>query len=174
MKYIFKHTVVTRVMHGIHLISMVLLILSGFYIYAPDSFRIFPSMDAARYVHFIFMYFIGWTLVYKFYYSIVTGEIKELIFTWKDAKELPKLIKLPLEINIIDVADFDSYHVKESFLILREKNLEGSEILAGQLGLDPNRSVFEPIENNTRTISATLVLGEDFEMILKRQNNKET
>ena len=92
----------------------------------------------------------------------------------KVARELPKLIKLPLEINIIDVADFDSYHVKESFLILREKNLEGAEILAGQLGLDPNRSVFEPIENNTRTISATLVLGEDFEMILKRQNNKET
>jgi len=93
MKYIFKHTAVTRIMHAIHLISMVLLILSGFYIYAPNAFRIFPSMDSARYVHFIFMYFIGWTLVYKFYYSIVTGEIKELMFTWKDAKEFPKLVK---------------------------------------------------------------------------------
>lgn len=93
MKYIFKHTVTTRIMHGIHLISMILLILSGFYIYAPDAFRIFPSMDAARYVHFIFMYLIVWTMVYKFYYAIVTGEIKELIFTWSDLKELPKLIK---------------------------------------------------------------------------------
>jgi Ni/Fe-hydrogenase 1 B-type cytochrome subunit len=72
---------------------MVLLILSGFYIYAPNAFRIFPSMDVARYIHFIFMYFIGWTLVYKFYYSIATGEIRELIFTWKDLKGLPGLIK---------------------------------------------------------------------------------
>ncbi len=89
MKYIFKHTVITRIMHAAHLISMIMLILSGFFIYAPSVFKIFPSMDSARYVHFIFMYFIGWTLVYKFYYSIVTGEIKELIFTWKDAKGLP-------------------------------------------------------------------------------------
>jgi len=93
MKYVFKHTIITRIMHAVHLISMIMLIFSGFFIYAPSVFKIFPSMDAARYVHFIFMYFIGWTLVYKFYYSIVTGEIKELIFTWKDAKELPGLIK---------------------------------------------------------------------------------
>ena len=93
MKYIFKHTVITRVMHAVHLISMFMLILSGFYIYAPNVFRVFPSMDSARYVHFIFMYFIGWTLVYKFYYTIATGEIKELLFTWKDVKEFPKLVK---------------------------------------------------------------------------------
>jgi len=61
MKYIFKHTVITRIMHAVHLISMIMLILSGFFIYAPSVFKIFPSMDAARYVHFIFMYFIGWT-----------------------------------------------------------------------------------------------------------------
>lgn len=91
--FIFKHTIVTRIMHGLHLISMVMLILTGFYIYAPTVFRIFPSMDSARYVHFIFMYIIGWTMIYKIYYSIVSGEIKELIFRWRDLLELPNLFK---------------------------------------------------------------------------------
>jgi len=91
--FIYKHTIVTRIMHGLHLISMIMLILTGFYIYAPAVFRIFPSMDVARYVHFIFMYIIGWTMVYKTYYSIVTGEIKELIFRWRDLLEMPALIK---------------------------------------------------------------------------------
>jgi len=91
--YIFKHTVITRIMHGIHLVSMIMLILTGFYIYAPGTFRIFPSMDIARLLHFIFMYFIGWTLIYKFYYTIVTGEIKELLFRWRDLKEMPAILK---------------------------------------------------------------------------------
>ena len=72
---------------------MIMLILTGFYIYSPTVFSIFPSMDSARYVHFIFMYVIGWTMVYKIYYSIVTGEIKELIFRWRDLLEMPALIK---------------------------------------------------------------------------------
>jgi len=89
------------------------------------------------------------------------------------ARDLPKIIKLPLEINVIDIDDFDSYHVEESFLILREKNLEGASVLAEQLGLDPDLSVYEPIENNARSISATLVLGEDFETLAAKHKNKE-
>jgi Ni/Fe-hydrogenase 1 B-type cytochrome subunit len=91
--YIFKHTIVTRIMHGLHLISMIMLILTGFYIYAPATFKIFPNMDVARYVHFIFMYLIGWTMIYKTYYIIATGEIEDLIFRWRDLLELPSLIK---------------------------------------------------------------------------------
>ena len=92
-KFVYKHTAVTRIMHGLHLVSIVMLTLTGFYIYAPGFFRIFPSMDVARYLHFIFMYVVGWTLIYKFYYTIVTGEIKELFFTWRDLKDFPILIK---------------------------------------------------------------------------------
>ena len=91
--FVYKHTIVTRIVHGLHLIAMVMLILTGFYIYSPTVFRIFPSMDSARYVHFIFMYLIGWTMVYKTYYVIATGEIKELIFRWRDLLEMPALIK---------------------------------------------------------------------------------
>jgi Ni/Fe-hydrogenase 1 B-type cytochrome subunit len=50
-------------------------------------------MDTARYIHFIFMYMIGWVFVYKLYYTIATGEIKELIFKWSDLKDIPALFK---------------------------------------------------------------------------------
>ncbi|PKK83417.1 MAG: hypothetical protein CVT49_08890 [candidate division Zixibacteria bacterium HGW-Zixibacteria-1] len=85
----------------------------------------------------------------------------------KVARKLPKIIKLPLEIDIVDVGDFDAYHVKESFLILRDKNQKGAEIFAGQIGLDPDNTTFEPIENNIRNVSVTLVVGEDFEKFFK-------
>ncbi|MCE5330322.1 cytochrome b/b6 domain-containing protein [bacterium] len=91
--FIYKHTIATRIVHGLHIISMIMLILTGFYIYAPATFRIFPNMDIARYLHFIFMYLIGWTMIYKTYYLIVTGEIKELVFRWRDLLEFPSLIK---------------------------------------------------------------------------------
>ncbi|MEW5924579.1 MAG: LytR C-terminal domain-containing protein [Candidatus Zixiibacteriota bacterium] len=83
----------------------------------------------------------------------------------KAARKLPKMIKMPLEIDIVDVGDFDAYHVKESFLILRDKNQKGAEILAEQIGLDPDNLVYEPIENNIRSVSVTLVVGEDFDKL---------
>ena len=90
MQRVFKHTVITRIMHWAHATSMVILALTGIQIYAPDSFRVFPTLDWARYLHFIFMYLVVWTMVYKIYYVLVTGEIKELLFTFtfKDIKEL--------------------------------------------------------------------------------------
>jgi len=91
MEKVFKHTLVTRIMHWTHVLSMVILALTGLQIYAPDSFRLFPSMDWTRYLHFIFMYLVVWTMVYKIYYVLVTGEIRELLFTFKDVIELPAL-----------------------------------------------------------------------------------
>jgi len=70
---------------------MVFLALTGFQIFAPDTFRLFANMDWARYVHFICMYVVTWTFVYKLYYVLVTGEIKEMVFTFKDLFELPAL-----------------------------------------------------------------------------------
>jgi hypothetical protein len=84
------------------------------------------------------------------------------------ARQLPKQIKLPLDIDVVDVGDFNSYHVNNTFLILREKNLGGADILAEQIGLDPDNSVYEPINNNVRSISATLVLGEDFDSLISK------
>jgi len=92
MEKIYKHTVITRIMHWAHAMSIVILALTGLQIYAPDSFRLFSHMDWARYFHFIFMYVVVWTFVYKIYYVVITGEIKEILFTFKDLIALPALV----------------------------------------------------------------------------------
>ena len=89
----YKHTLITRILHAIHMIAMVVLILTGFYIYAPLSFNIFPSMDIARFLHYVFMYVIIATMIYKLYYSIAIGDFMNLLFTKKDLKDLPGVIK---------------------------------------------------------------------------------
>ncbi len=89
----YQHTLITRILHLIHMVSMIVLILTGFYIYAPLSFNVLPSMDIARFLHFIFMYLIVATLIFKFYYVFVIGEIHNLLFTWNDLKQLPRVIQ---------------------------------------------------------------------------------
>ena len=82
------------------------------------------------------------------------------------AKAVPSLVRLPLEVSVVEVYDFRAYNVKKSFLISREHDLSYSKALAGQLGLDGEKIIFEPLENNYRNINVTLVLGEDFEKML--------
>jgi Ni/Fe-hydrogenase 1 B-type cytochrome subunit len=72
---------------------MIILILSGFQIYYPSSFNVFGTTDMARFLHFIFMYLVMWTLVFDIYYKLVTGEVKEIIFRPRDIKELPALAR---------------------------------------------------------------------------------
>ncbi|MCP4704953.1 MAG: LytR C-terminal domain-containing protein [candidate division Zixibacteria bacterium] len=79
------------------------------------------------------------------------------------AKVLPVRVKLPLEVKVIDVDDFDSYDISETFIISRLEDTDAAEILAVQLGLDPDKVVYQNLENNYRTVSATLVLGKDYE-----------
>ncbi|MCX6826540.1 MAG: LytR C-terminal domain-containing protein [candidate division Zixibacteria bacterium] len=83
-------------------------------------------------------------------------------------KVLPSLVKAPLELNIVEIYDFKSYDVKKSFIISREADITIAKTLAGQLGLEPDNIVYEPIENNYRSVTATLVLGVDYnEKLLK-------
>lgn len=89
----------------------------------------------------------------------------------KAAKMLPNLVRLPLEVSVVEVYDFKAYNVKKSFVISREADLTNARTLAGQLGLDTDNIVFEPIDNNYRSISVTLILGEDYETTLL--NNKK-
>lgn len=84
----------------------------------------------------------------------------------------PGRIKLPLEVKVIDVDDFDSYDVAETFIISRQNDTEAAKLLAGQLGIDSDKVIYQEMENNYRRISATLVLGKDYElMILKSPGN---
>ena len=84
----------------------------------------------------------------------------------KVAASLPGRISLPLEVAVLDTDDFNSYDVKESFVISRDGDLKAAGIFAEQLGLKVDNIVYKPIENNYRSISLTLVLGDDFETII--------
>ena len=73
---------------------------------------------------------------------------------------------------MIDVDDFDSYDVAETFIISRQKDTEAAKLLAEQLGIDSDKVIYRKMENNYRSISATLVLGKDYELtILNRSEN---
>lgn len=88
----------------------------------------------------------------------------------KAAKLIPAKIEMPLEVKILDVDDFDSYDVESSFIISREKDLEAAQLLAKQLGLEPDNIVYQKLENNYRSISATLILGKDYEYTVLKQS----
>lgn len=84
------------------------------------------------------------------------------------AKVLPSYVKPPLEVSVLEVYDFKAYDVKKSFVISRESDLALAKKFAVQLHLDADKIVYEPIENNYRSIAVTLVIGKDYnETILK-------
>nr|MBN2278255.1 LytR C-terminal domain-containing protein [candidate division Zixibacteria bacterium] len=91
----------------------------------------------------------------------------------RTAKALPKLVKMPLELNIVDIDDFNSYHVDKSFIISRERDFTAARLLAQQLNIDSDNIVYEPIDSNYRSISATLVLGDDFVNLIEQTSSKE-
>ncbi len=77
------------------------------------------------------------------------------------AQRIPAIIRLPLEVSVLEVGDFDSYDVKKTFIISREKDLSQSEAFAKQLGIEGN-VIYRPLEDNYRGITTTLVIGEDY------------
>ena len=85
----------------------------------------------------------------------------------KVAKALPSKVKLPIEVEIIEVGDFDSYNARESFIISREKDLKAARLFAEQIGINSEIIVYKPIENNYRSITVTLILGDDCELLLE-------
>lgn len=68
-----------------------------------------------------------------------------------------------LEILIVGTGDFDLRDVKKSFIISRDEDKVAAELLAKALGIDEAEVVYSPMANNYRQVSATLVLGEDFD-----------
>ena len=89
------------------------------------------------------------------------------------AKVIPGMIEQPLDLSIIEMSDFSSYHIEKSFLISREKETKATKILAEQLCIESENILYEPLENNYKSITSTLVLGEDFETILERKSKQE-
>lgn len=70
-----------------------------------------------------------------------------------------------LEIKVVDRSEFDLRKVSHSFVINRDNDKKGAELLARTLGLDPSEIVSRPLANNVHQVSATLVLGEDYQNV---------
>lgn len=70
---------------------MLALGLSGFYIHAPLTFRIFSSMDTARTIHFVAMWMLAWGIVYRVWYAIWTKDYRNVLFRLSDIKDFGSL-----------------------------------------------------------------------------------
>jgi hypothetical protein len=90
----------------------------------------------------------------------------------KMAKDIPSRVKLPLEVSILEVGDFDSYDIRETLVISREKDMDQSKRFAEQLGIDSDKVLYRPLENNYRGITTTLVIGDDYEMLLETEKQE--
>ncbi len=94
-KMVYRHTLAVRFFHWWNCISIFMLLATGFYIHTPDGFwsYIFPSMDVARKLHFIFMYTVIAGLVGRLYYAFVTGDYKNFKPRFADIPNMFKLMK---------------------------------------------------------------------------------
>lgn len=89
-----RHPLWIRLLHWSNMISITMLCLTGFYIHAPLSFRLFENMDNARTFHFGFAMVLVVGVVWRLYLGFATGDWKNIIYApIKDTKKLPSMIK---------------------------------------------------------------------------------
>jgi Ni/Fe-hydrogenase 1 B-type cytochrome subunit len=89
-----RHSVWIRIFHWINMVAIMLLIFTGFYIHAPQSFRLFGNMDGARMVHFAMAYVLCFGVVLRVYYAIAAKDAKNIVFNPKtDIPNLPSMMK---------------------------------------------------------------------------------
>jgi len=89
-----RHPLWVRLLHWSNMISITMLCLTGFYIHAPQSFRLFENMDNARTFHFAFAMLLIVGVVWRIYLGFATGDWKNIVYApIKDTKKLPSMIK---------------------------------------------------------------------------------
>ena len=90
------------------------------------------------------------------------------------ARQLDGATDNRLEIRVVDSDDMDVRRVAQSFVISRTENTDAARALAERLGLDLSQVIYEPLENNIRQITTTLVLGDDHDSLraFERQQEK--
>lgn len=88
---------------------------------------------------------------------------------------LEKSLDAQMSFAVVDTAKFGARRVTHSFLVARDNNASIAESIAARLGMDKSRVTVLPLEHNTRNISVTLVLGEDYRSLSLSQGiGKET
>lgn len=89
-----RHPLWVRLLHWSNMISITMLCLTGFYIHAPLSFRLFENMDNARTVHFAFAMVLFVGVVLRIYLAIAEKDWPNIVFhPIEDTKKLPSMIK---------------------------------------------------------------------------------
>lgn len=89
-----RHSIWIRIFHWINMIAITMLTLTGFYIHAPQSFKLFSSMDVARTIHFCMAYVLCFGVVGRIYYACFNGEWKNIVYSpVSDTKKFPSMIK---------------------------------------------------------------------------------
>jgi hypothetical protein len=91
--------------------------------------------------------------------SSVKGPTREMV------KKLTGYADSVLEVRVVDVVNFNIRELPKSFVISREQDKTAAALLAKKLGLDPSEVVYKPLEHNNRQVSATLVMGKDYECL---------
>lgn len=90
----YRHPLFVRITHGIHAISMILLVLTGLQIAFPAYINLFGTISMARYLHFIFAWLIIWCYVTRaYYYFFVTKKAFDIIVRPSDIPAFFKLLK---------------------------------------------------------------------------------
>ena len=84
-----------------------------------------------------------------------------------------------LDLRVVEIREFDLRSITRTTIVSRIEDKTGARLLARQLGLDPGAVYYRPLEHNTRQVTATLIVGPDFENILtaleaKKELQKES
>jgi len=89
-----RHSIWIRFFHWTNMIAITLLILTGFYINSPHTFKLFSNMDTSRMIHFVMAYLLCFGVLGRVYYAIVAKDAKNIVFNVKtDTPKFPSMIK---------------------------------------------------------------------------------
>ncbi|MGI5879018.1 MAG: Ni/Fe-hydrogenase, b-type cytochrome subunit [Syntrophomonadaceae bacterium] len=89
-----RHSIWIRIFHWTNMIAITMLTLTGFYIHAPQTFRLFSNMDTPRTIHFIMAYILVVGVIGRVYYAIAANDAKNIVYSpVEDTKKLPSMLK---------------------------------------------------------------------------------
>ncbi len=67
-----------------------------------------------------------------------------------------------LSFAVVDTTRFSARKVQHSFLVARDVNRAAADAVARRIGLSEGQVTYLPLEHNSKNVSLTLVLGDDY------------
>lgn len=95
MREQLHHPLIARVLHWSWVVAMLLLGLTGLYIWDPDwmsFFRSIGGMTTARLIHFISMYVVMFLVIGRIYYAFASGDYKDLMVRLRDFLDMRQVV----------------------------------------------------------------------------------